>query len=329
MSSIAFAALLTCAVRLMAQSTGAIVGVIQDKSGAIVPGASVTVTSELTGLKNTATADDAGRFRFPRLPVGSYRLEAVQQGFRQFVVEGIRLDSDQTRQADVSLEVGQVSESVNVSGAVALVETVGGTIKEIVDQRRMVDLPLNGRNPLQLQLLVAGAVPSTGTVSLGQNTAISVNGARGIANNYMLDGGDNNDPLTNTASLLPNPDALEEFSILTNNYSAEYGRNSGAVVNAITRAGTNQWHGGLYEFLRNDAFDSRNFFALQKSKLRRSQFGATLGGPVTIPKLYQGRDRTFFFLSFEGVRDRKGDTFSSLVVPTALERSGDFSQSAL
>jgi hypothetical protein len=322
-------ALLVCVASSSAQSTGAVVGTVQDKSGAIVPGASVTVTSELTGLKSATAADDAGRFSFPRLPVGSYRLEATKQGFRQFVVQGIRLDSDQTRNAEVSLEVGQVSETVNVSGAVALVETVGGTIKEIVDQRRMVDLPLNGRNPLQLQLLVAGAVPSTGTVSLGQNTAISVNGARGIANNYMLDGGDNNDPLTNTASLLPNPDALEEFSIMTNNYSAEYGRNSGAVVNAITRAGTNRLHGGVYEFLRNDALDSRNFFGLQKSKLRRNQFGGTLGGPVFIPKLYNGRDRTFFFFSFEGVRDRRGDTLSNLVVPTPLERRGDFSQSAL
>lgn len=325
----ALAVALFCAAGLMAQSTGAIVGIVQDKSGAVVSGASVTVTSELTGFRLTTAADDAGRFSFPRLPVGSYRLEVTQPGFRQFLADGIRLDSDQTRHAEVSLEVGQVRESITVSGAVTLVETVGGTIKEIVDQRRMVDLPLNGRNPLQLQLLVAGAVPSTGTVSLGQNTAISVNGARGIANNYMLDGGDNNDPLTNTASLLPNPDALEEFSILTNNYSAEYGRNSGAVVNAITRAGTNQLHGGLYEFLRNDALDARSFFALQKSKLRRSQFGATLGGPVYLPKLYNGRDRTFFFFSFEGVRDRKGDTLSNLVVPTALERRGDFSQSAL
>ncbi|MGH9675053.1 MAG: carboxypeptidase regulatory-like domain-containing protein, partial [Bryobacteraceae bacterium] len=287
------------------------------------------VISERTGLKYSAASDDAGRFSFPRLPVGSYRLEATRQGFRQFLAEAIHLDSDQTRQANIVLEVGQVTEAVNVSGAVALVETVGGTIKEIVDQRRMVDLPLNGRNPLQLQLLVPGAVSSTGTVSLGQNTAISVNGARGIANNYMLDGGDNNDPLTNTASLLPNPDALEEFSILTNNYSAEYGRNSGAVVNAITRSGTNQYHGGFYEFLRNDTLDSRSFFGLQKSKLRRNQFGATLGGPVLLPKLYRGRDRTFFFFSFEGVRDRRGDTFSSLVVPTALERRGDFSQSTL
>jgi hypothetical protein len=160
MVSKAVVGLMIYAVSLVAQSTGAIVGVVQDKSGAVVPGASVTLISALTALKYTAVADEAGRFSFPRLPVGNYRLQAEHQGFRQFVVDGIRLDSDQTRNAEVSLEVGQVSESVNVSGAVALVETVGGTIKEIVDQRRMVDLPLNGRNPLQLQLLVAGAVPS-------------------------------------------------------------------------------------------------------------------------------------------------------------------------
>jgi outer membrane receptor protein involved in Fe transport len=315
------------AVPLGAQSTGAIVGVVQDSSGAMVPGASITVRNELTSLASNATSDAAGRFTFPRLPVGSYRIEATHQGFRQFVAEGVRLDADQTRHAAVTLEVGQISESVSVRGAVALVETVGGTVKEIVDSKRIVDLPLNGRNPLQLQLLLPGVVNSTGTVSLGQNTALSVNGARGTANNYLLDGGDNNDPLTNTASLVPNPDALEEFSVLTNNFSAEYGRNTGAVINAITKSGTNEFHGSFFEFVRNDKFDARSFFSLVTPKLRRNQFGATFGGPLNVPKLYQGRDRTFFFVSYEGVRQRKGDTFSSLVVPTELERRGDFSLS--
>lgn len=322
-----FAILVFCPLALIAQSTGALVGTVQDSSGAIVPGAAIRAINEGTGQQTSAVSDAAGRFSFPRLPVGSYRVEATSAGFRQFVTEGVRLDSDQSRQANIVLEVGQTSESVTVTGAVGLVETLGATLKEVVDEKRITDLPLNGRNPLQLQLLLPGVTPSRGSVSLAQNDFISVNGARGNQNNYMLDGGDNNDPLSNSASLVPNPDALEEFSILTNNYSAEYGRNTGAVVNAITKSGANDFHGVMYEFLRNDALDARNFFSLATPKLRRNQFGATLGGPVWLPRMYKGRDRTFFFFSYEGVRDRRAETFSSLVVPTALERAGDFSQS--
>lgn len=313
---------------LLAQSTGTIVGIVEDSSGAVIPGVSLKVTNQSTSQQTSTESDGAGRFSFPRLPVGDYRLEAGHEGFRRFVSEGIRLDADQSRQANIVLEVGQAAESITISGAVGLVETVGGTLKEVVDQKRITDLPLNGRNALQLQLLIPGAVVSTGAVNLSENTTISVNGARGNQNNYMLDGGDNNDPLTNSAAVVPNPDALEEFSILTNNFSAEYGRNVGAVINAITKSGTNQAHGSLYEFIRNDDLDTRNFFSLRKPKLRRNQYGGTLGAPVYIPRLYNGKDRTFFFFSFEGVRDREANTFSSLVTPTALERAGDFSQSA-
>jgi outer membrane receptor protein involved in Fe transport len=312
---------------LLAQSTGSIVGTVADTSGAVFPQAAVKVINKSTDQQSSTTTDSAGRFSFPRLPVGDYRLEVSRQGFRSSVSDSIRLDADQSRLANFVLEVGAASESVTVTSAVGLVETVGGTIKEVVDEKRMVDLPLNGRNPLQLQLLVPGVVLGTASVSLSQNTFITINGARGAQNNYLLDGGDNNDPLTNSASIVPNPDALVEFSILTNNFSAEYGRNVGGVVNAITKSGTNQFHGALYEFLRNDDLDARNFFSLQKPKLRRNQFGGTLGGPVRIPRLYNGHDRTFFFFSYQGVRDREANTFSSLVAPTGLERQGDFSQS--
>jgi outer membrane receptor protein involved in Fe transport len=320
---------LFCAPSLLfAQSTGTILGTVADSSGALVPGAVVRVISQATGQQWEAASDTSGRFSFPRLPVGDYRLEATHTGFRQFVSEGVHLDSDQTRAANIVLELGQTTDSITVTGSVGLVETVGGALKHVVDAKRITELPLNGRNPLQLQLVLPGVVTSTGAVSLAQNTTISVNGARGNQNNYLLDGGDNNDPLTNSASVVPNPDALEEFSVLTNNYSAEYGRNTGAVVNAITKSGTNTFHGGLFEFVRNDAFDARNFFSLEQPKLRRNQFGGTLGGPVTLPHLYQGRNRTFFFFSFEGTRERRANTFSSLTVPTPLERAGNFSQSA-
>ncbi|MGH9672824.1 MAG: TonB-dependent receptor plug domain-containing protein, partial [Bryobacteraceae bacterium] len=194
-------------------------------------------------------------------------------------------------------------------------------IREVIDVKRIEELPLNGRNPVQLLFLVPGVVSGPGPGNLSRNPGISVNGARATATNYLLDGGDNNDPQEGASAITPNPDALEEFSVLTNNFSAEYGRNAGAVVNAVTKSGTNRFHGSAYEFLRNDALDARSFFAISKGKLRRNQFGGSAGGPII-------KNRTFFFGSYEGVRQRRGGTVSNLFVPTAAERTGDFSASA-
>jgi outer membrane receptor protein involved in Fe transport len=304
-----------------AQSTGRVVGTVQDSSGAVIPAVDVLAVNTLTGLEWTASTDEAGRFSFPRLPVGEYEVRVTAEGFRQFLSEPFRLDADQNREVTATLEVGATSESITVSGAVAQVDTVAATIREVVDEKRITELPLNGRNPLQLVMLVPGAVRAPGGGSLNRNDAIAVNGGRGTATNYMLDGGDNNDPQQNVGAVTPNPDALEEFSVLTNNFSAEYGRNSGAIVNAVTKSGTNQFHGSLWEFLRNDALDARSYFGISKSKLRRNQFGAAAGGPIV-------RNKAFFFGSYEGVRQRTGGTVSGLVVPTAAERSGDFSASS-
>ena len=220
------------------------------------------------------------------------------------------------------LELGQVTESITVGGSVSQVDTVGATLKEIIDERRITELPLNGRNALQLVRLLPGAVSGGGNNGLGQNDGISVNGARGTANNYLLDGGDNNDPQFNTAALIPNPDSLEEFSVQTNNFSAEYGRNSGAIINAVTKSGTNKFHGSAYEFLRNDAMDARSFFALEKGKLRRNQFGGSVGGPII-------RDRTFFFGSYEGLaRTRPALRSPASPFPPPQMRAGDFSSFA-
>jgi outer membrane receptor protein involved in Fe transport len=307
---------------LFAQSTAEIRGIVQDESGAIVPGATVTALNELTGLERTTTSDEGGRFNFPRLPVGSYRVEATLQGFHKFATPTFRLNVEDVRQVNVVMSVGQISDAVTVSGAALKIETVGGALSEIVDERRIRELPLNGRDPLQLQLLLPGVVPGPGTTTMQQQGGIAVHGLRGISNNYMLDGGDNNDALGGVAAIVPNPDALEEFTVLTSNFSAEYGRNMGAVINAVTKSGTNQLRGSLYEFLRNDALDAKQFFALEKGKLRRNQFGGTVGGPVA-------RDRTFFFFAYEGLRERKGVSTSNLVVPTTAERAGDFSQSSV
>ncbi len=307
---------------LSAQSTAEIRGIVQDESGGIIPGVSVTAINERTGLDRTTVSDIGGRFIFPRLPVGSYRVEATLEGFRKFATETFRLNVEDVQQVNVVLTVGQLSDAVTVSGAAPKIETVGGTISEIVDERRIRELPLNGRDPLQLQLLLPGVVQGPGSTTMQQQGGIAVHGLRGTSNNYMLDGGDNNDALGGVAAIVPNPDALEEFTVQTSNFSAEYGRNMGAVINAVTKSGTNQFHGSMYEFLRNDALDAKQFFALEKGKLRRNQFGGTLGGPIT-------RDRTFFFFSYEGLRERRGVSTSNLVVPTAAERSGDFSQSSI
>jgi len=313
-----------------AQSTAVISGTVEDPTGGLVPGAAVTAIQQQTDQHFDAVSDSQGRFSFPRLPVGNYKVQVTRTGFRRFESEAIRLDADQTRQANVVLQVGEASESVQVSGAIALVETIGGVLRETVDEKRISELPLNGRNPLDLQLLVPGSVPGiAANSSLGENGAVSINGARGLSNNYLLDGGDNNDPQLNTPAIVPNPDSLEEFSILTNNYSAEYGRGTGAVINAITKSGTNQFHGSAYEFVRNFDFDARNFFSLIVPKLQRNQFGGSFGGPAWIPRVYKGRDRTFFFFSYEGLRQRQASTVSNLIVPTPLERTGDFTQSKL
>jgi outer membrane receptor protein involved in Fe transport len=305
-----------------AQSTAEIRGIVQDESGGTIPGATVTAINELTGLKRTIQSDEAGRFNFPRLPVGTYRVEATLQGFRQFVTQPFRLNVEDIQQVNVVMQLGQISEAVTVSGSAANVETVGGTLSEVVDERRIRELPLNGRDPLQLQLLLPGVVTGTGGTTMQQQGGISVHGLRGISNNYMLDSGDNNDVLGGVAAIVPNPDALEEFTVQTSNFSAEHGRNMGAVINAVTKSGTNQFRGSLYEFLRNDALDAKQFFALAKGKLRRNQYGGSLGGPIT-------HDRMFFFFAYEGLQERRGVSRSNLVVPTPAERHGDFSQSSI
>lgn len=304
-----------------AQSTGAVLGSVEDRTGAVVPEADVRVTNELMGLEWSGRSEETGRFSFPRLPVGNYKVRVSKDGFRQFVSESFRLDADQNRQVTAVLDVGSTAETLTVSGAVSQVETVSGTIREVVDEKRITELPLNGRNPVQLLLTVPGVVDSRFNASLSKNTPMSVNGARGSQTNYLLDGGDNNDPQEGVSAIMPNPDALEEFSVLTNNFSAEYGRSAGAVVNAVTKSGTNQFHGSAYEFLRNDALDSRTFFGISKGKLRRNQYGGSFGGPLV-------KNRFFFFGSYEGVKQRRGGTVSNLFVPTLAERSGNFSETA-
>ncbi|MBM3768150.1 MAG: carboxypeptidase regulatory-like domain-containing protein, partial [Acidobacteria bacterium] len=182
---------------VFAQSNGQIVGAVSDKSGAVMPGVNVKVRSDQTGLELAAVSDESGRFNFPRVPVGNYKIVAAKEGFRQFQSETFRLDADQSREVAVTMDLGATTESVTVTGAVAQVDTVNATIREVVDEKRISELPLNGRNPLQLVQLVPGAVTGPASGSLSRNEGIAVNGSRGTGTNYLLDGGDNNDPQEN------------------------------------------------------------------------------------------------------------------------------------
>ncbi len=314
------AVLLTCSPpNLFAQATAEIRGTVLDDSGGVLPGVTITLTNQQTGRQRTTVSDTGGRFNFPSVPLGTYRLNATLEGFRVFATSDVKLSAEDIRQVNVVMSIGELAETVNVTGAASEVKTVGGQLSAVVDEKRIQELPLNGRDPLQLQLLLPGVVTGTGSNRTAQEAPIAVHGLRGIANNYMLDGGDNNDPLMGVAAIVPNPDGLEEFTVQTSNFNAEFGRNMGAVVNAVTKSGTNTFKGSAYEFVRNDAFDARSFFSAQKTELSRNQFGATFGGPII-------HDRTFFFASYGGLRESAGVTHN-IVVPTAAERTGDFSLS--
>jgi hypothetical protein len=319
---------------LAAQSGTAIFGTVSDSSGASIAGAVLTAVNDDTGVAEKVKSNPSGYYIFLDLRPGRYRINCSVAGFETVERTGVLLEVDRRARVDVTMRVGEVKQVLEVQGSVTTVDTASSTLKDVVDSHRMDELPLNGRNALSLQAILPGAIQmgsgsaATGT-ALNTNLVFSVNGTRASQSAYVLDGGLNMEMYNNVPAAFPNPDTLQEFSILQNGYSAVNGRNAGAVVNMVTKSGTNQLHGVLYDFLRNNDFDSRNFFSPIVSPLHRNQFGGNFGGPVVIPKVYKGKDRTFFFFGFEAMRQVLGQTSSSTVVPTALERQGDFSQSAV
>ena len=300
-------------------SAGTISGRITDPGGAGVPGAKIRLLEQQTGVVRTAAADDTGFYVFPLVPVGIYQLAVEAPGFKVSEQKDMRLEVNQNLTVPVRLELGTVTESVLVQASPPQVDTVSSSVKEVVDRTRISELPLNGRNVLQLQQLVNGAVFAGSGDQFGNTPAFQVNGGVFFSNNYTLDGGEHSDSFFNSAITFPNPDAIEEFSIQTSSYSAEYGRNRGATVNAVTRSGTNAFHGSLFEFLRNDVFDARDFFAPERPPFKRNQFGATLGGPVK-------KDQAFFFFAWESTRERGAPSTATFQVPSAAMRQGDFSE---
>jgi len=304
---------------LLAQSTGNIRGTVADSTGAIVPGASVVLVNSGTGLSRTEVTNDDGIFVFPDLPIGTYGLTISKSGFKTEKREGTVLLTGQTLGLQISLEVGSNSQTVTVSGAAPLIQTASTSIQTSVDQKQMQDLPLNGRNPLQLTALTPGTVLTNVGTESGQqdNTGLSVNGLRATQDTYLLDGAIYNDRFFDSVPILPNPDALQEFTIQSSNYGAEYA-GAGALVQLSTRSGSNQIHGSAYEFLRNTVLNTRNYFQQTVPPFKLNQFGGTAGGPII-------KDRTFFFFAAEDLQQRSSPNPISIQVPTAAELQGNFS----
>ncbi len=317
-------------------TTGEISGTVKDPKQAFVPGVIVTITNLDTPFKRQVTTNSDGYYRFVGLPVGRYELRAEHQGFKTSFAS-LTLTVAEVATANVTMEVGEITELVTVSGDVGgEVETTGSTMSGLVDEKKIRDLPLNGRDMAQLILLQPGVVNSRSSVqssNTGRGTRFSVAGARPSQNLFQLDGTNINDALNNTPGsaqgLLVGVETVKEFRVLTNTYSAEYGRSTGGVFLAVTKSGTNDFHGSAFEFLRNDNLDARNFFdrcpgtgtckAKGRPEFRRNQFGFTIGGPVMLPfgegknAGYNGRNKTFFFGSYEGLREFKGISTVSIV----------------
>ena len=324
------AVLLVCSV-VRADVTGSIQGVVRDRSQGAIAGARLTITNVETNLKYEETSGPDGSYRVLALPAGNYKLTVTAGGFRTFVETGIVVKVNDQLEVDVTLEVGSVQqEVVKVEANAVQVQTENTQLGDVIDSKKMLALPLNGRSYIDLLGLQAGVAPATATTiqqdrpvsGILNSGNISVNGQRETANAFLVNGGDVSEGRNLGAGLVPNLDSIEEFRLITNSFDAEYGKFSGAVINAITKSGTNGFHGDAFEFLRNDKLDARNFFAPSKSELRRNQFGYAAGGPFWKSKL-------FWFSDYQGTRQVQGAETGLVTVPTAAQRSGDFDPSLL
>jgi hypothetical protein len=313
---------LTCSTLLSAQSTGGrILGRVSDSSGAVLAGVKVTATNEATGVGREAMTNDSGEYGFPQVPVGTYTLSFDLTGFKTNERKGVLVDLNQVITLNSVLQIGQTKETVEVTSEAPIVDTTSTQLGAVMDSRQVSNLPLNSRDTYQLLQLQPGVQGVGGSdLFYGSNTAgaVSVNGGRGRSNNFSVNGGDGNDLFVNGPAIQPSPDSIEEFRVLSNTFDAEYGRNSGAVINVVTKSGTNQLHGSFYEFFRNKVLDAKGFLDPYTPDSKQNQFGGTIGGPIK-------KDRTFVFGSYEGRRVVRGVVGDPTVVPTMAERGGDFS----
>jgi len=309
---------------LPAQTSTTMYGTVTDRSGAVVPDAQITAKNLGTNLTRTAQTNTEGQYRLEFLPIGDYSLEVTATGFKKYVQKGITLTVNVNARVDAVVDVGTVTEEVSVEATAPAVNTDNAQIGRTVDNAEITTLPIVGRNVYSLLNLTPGVESTSNGIVLGfpeQRTMINggVDGGVGSVN-YYLDGGNNMTGLRNTGNIAPNPDAVEEFRVVTNSYSAEYGRFAGGVINILTKSGTNDFHGSLFEFFRNNDLNAYTYGALTATPLHRNQYGGSFGGPIR-------RNKTFFFGTYSGLRQIQSSFLNNAVVPTALERNGDFSQS--
>jgi hypothetical protein len=316
---------LICSGFLVAQSTGGrILGRVTDATGAVLAGTKVTATNEATGVSRNVVSSDAGDYGLVEVTPGSYTIQFELKGFKTNVQRGVNVDVNQVVTLNSSLQIGGSQEVVEVTSELPQVDTTSTQLGAVINERSVNELPLNTRDTyqfLQLQPGVQAQLGSSGSLFFGSDDAgsVSVNGGRTRSNNFSVNGGDANDLFVNLPTIEPTPDSIAEFRVITNTFDAEYGRNSGSVVNVITKSGTNNIHGNVYEYFRNTDLDAQGFFNTVRPQLNQNQFGATLGGPIR-------KDRTFFFASYEGRRIRQGQEGNEVNVPSSAMEGGDFSQ---
>src|SRR2546427_629001 len=304
--------------------TASLTGTVTDPSGAAVPNARVTLTNLETGFERAVAAQTDGSYAFTQVRSGLYRVEASCDGFARYSQSGVRLNVNTPATLDIRLALGARAEPTAVTADATMVTTQSGALSQVVQQQYLQELPLNGRNAAPLIRMVPGVLPGVGTTTAGyanssDTIAVSVNGTRGNEVSYRLDGATHMDNVTNLNAAYPNPDALQEFAVQTSNYSAQYGNFSGAVVNVVTRSGSNQLHGSLFEFVRNGAINARNVFASQADNLKRNQFGGAVGGRVR-------HNRLFWFGSYQGTLVHNTSFTNTATVPSAALRRGDFNE---
>src|SRR5450631_4317811 len=330
---IAVGMLVLSAAFVHAQDTASLTGTVRDPTGASVVNAEVVVSNAEKGINRDTKTNSEGEYSLPALPApGSYNVTVTAQGFKKYVAKGVVLNVAQKARVDVALQVGGSTTEVTVEGvSVAQVETQSSEMAGTVSGKEISQLELNGRNFSQLVTLVPGVSNQTGqdegAVGIAGNVSMSINGGRTEDNNWELDGGDNMDNGSNqTLNVYPNIDAIAEVKVLTSNYGAQYGRNGSGTIETVIKSGTKDFHGDLFEFVRNDAFNARNFFETSVPEYKKNDFGFTIGGPVFIPRVYNTRkEKTFFFYSEDWRREIvPGGTFNRQV-PSAQERAGNFS----
>jgi hypothetical protein len=330
------AILLVCSILLVAASafasvTGSITGRVTDKAGAVVPGANVVAVNVEAGVKTSTKTNKEGVYSFPDLPIGHYSIQIQASGFSKLEETGIALDVNSALRLDATLQVGSVVEQIEVSGNAVQVDTISTQLGAVIGSTSMTSLPLNGRSFTDLLALQPGVVPTSVNLITGASNeppsgdldsgTLSISGARGSSNGFMVNGGNVQEQMANGTAIIPNIDSIAEFRIITNNFDAEYGHYSGGVVNIITKSGTNQFHGDGFEFLRNTDLDARNYYSPTRGVYRQNQFGGTLGGPFI-------REKLFFFADYQGTRQTVGAATGLVPVPSAADRQGNLADQA-